>query len=78
MVEFPDRNLAITGKFVIADGHILRFEADGGSFYGMTLDKDSISDMLKNVVLEFDLESQLGGSKLKSVDIMDGYLNVTI
>ena len=77
-VEFPDRNLAITGKFVIADGHILRFEADGGSFYGMTLDKDSISDMLKDVVLEFDLESQLGGSKLKSVDIMDGYLNVTI
>lgn len=77
-VEFPERNLAITGKFVIADGHILRFEADGGSFYGMTLDKDSISDMLKDVVLEFDLESQLGGSKLKSVDIMDGYLNVTI
>ena len=77
-VEFPNRNLSITGKFVIAEGHILRFEADGGSFYGMALDKDSISDALKDINLEFDLQSQLGGSKLKSVEIMDGYLNVTI
>jgi len=77
-VEFPDKNLTITGKFIIAEDHILRFEADGGSFYGMALDKDAISDVLKDVNLQFDLESQLDGSKLKSVVIMDGYLNITI
>lgn len=77
-VEFPDKNLAITGKFIIAEDHILRFEADGGSFYGMVLDKNAITEVLKDVNLEFDLESQLGGSKLKSVEIMDGYLSITI
>ncbi len=78
MVEFPDKNLALTGKFVIAEGHILRFEADRGTFYGMALDKDAISDAFKNVYLEFNLESLLNGSKLRSVDIMDGYLDITI
>ncbi len=76
--EFPDKNLTITGKFVIKDGHSLRFYADGGSFYGMPLNKDAISELLKKDSFEIDLESQLEGNKLKSVDIMDGYLSITI
>ncbi|HEX2945820.1 MAG TPA: hypothetical protein VHT96_07675 [Clostridia bacterium] len=77
-VAFPDRQLSITGKFVIKDQHILRFEADGGSIFGMALDKDAIAEVLKDVDLEFDLEPQLNGSKLKSVEIEDGFLNITI
>lgn len=77
-VEFPDKNLSITGKFVIADDYNLRFIADGGSIYGMALDKDAVARALQDVNLEFDLKTQLDGSKLKSVEVLDGYLNITI
>lgn len=77
-VNFPDKNLSITGKFVIEDKYSLRFEADGGSIYGMTLDRDAIAGVLKDVDLKFDLETQLDGNELKSVEIMDGYLIITI
>lgn len=77
-IQFPDKNLIIAGKFVIVDGHSLKFEADEGSFYGMPLDVNAISELLKDNDLELNLESILEGNTLKAVDIMDGYISLTL
>jgi peptidoglycan hydrolase CwlO-like protein len=77
-IDFPDKNLALAGKFAIVDGHSLKFEATEGSFFGMPLDKITIAELLKDNNLELNLESQLEGNTLKAIDIMDGYLSLTL
>lgn len=77
-MKVPDKNLILTGKFVIVDGHSLKFEVEEGSFYGMPLEIGAIKELFQEGYLELNLESKLDGFTLKSVEIMDGYLNLSI
>lgn len=77
-ISIPEKNLVLSGRFVITDGHTLKFVADKGSFYGMTLEAGAIGELFRDGYLILDLKSMLGSSTLSSIDILDGNLEFTI
>ena len=55
------------------------FIAEEGSFYGMELESSSLEELFMENQLVLDLKSMLGNnSKLKSVEIKEDFLEITI
>jgi peptidoglycan hydrolase CwlO-like protein len=77
-LEFPESSLTLTGKFVIADDYCLAFKPEGGTFFGMPLEKGTAAELSENYSIKLDLKSQLQGAKLKSADTGDGFLKVSL
>lgn len=77
-ISMPDRNLVLTGNFVIVDGHTLKFHADGGSFYGMPLELEFIEDLFNGVEMALDLKPILGNNTLQSITNHEGYIELSV
>ncbi|MGE5632220.1 MAG: coiled-coil domain-containing protein [Caulobacteraceae bacterium] len=77
-IELPDKNLILSGDFVIIEGNILKFQAKEGSFYGMPLKPESIEELFRDGDLVFNLKPLLGSSTLQSVEIQEGKLELLI
>lgn len=73
-IRVPDKNLVLTGTFKILEGNILQFAAQGGSFYGISLEPATVNELFKEGSLKLDLNSLVGKYKLDSVEISEGSL----
>lgn len=76
-MKLGEKNLLLAGTFAI-DGQTLIFQPEEGSIYGMSLKKDTIEELFKEGEFVLNLEPLIGKSTLKSVEIMDGYMKLTI
>lgn len=76
-VIIPDSQFLVSGSFIIVDGHTLQFVAEEGSFYGMPLTDESLKEIFKNGEVKLNLEPVLYGNELDTVNIKDGYLEIT-
>lgn len=74
----PEKNLYLAGKFVVVDGQVLKFDAEEGSFYGMQLEKSTIDELFKEGDFILNLEPLIGKNILKSVEIMNGYMEILV
>lgn len=77
-LNFPDKSLVIIGNFTAEDGHILKFQADEGTFGGMPLDAGYIKDLFKGDSMSLDCTPMLEGSTLESVETKEGYIEMTV
>lgn len=77
-MKAPEKNLTLEGEFVIIDDQILKFEAENGSFYGMPLEKGTIDELFEEGYFILNLEPLIGKNVLKSVEIMDGYIELLV
>jgi len=77
-IEFPEKNLILSGTFTIIEGHVLKFQAEEGSFYGMSLEPESIGEIFRENQLALDIKPLLGSSTIQSVEIQEDYLNLMI
>ena len=78
-IELPERKLILIGNFAIQGDNVLIFIAEEGSFYGMELESSSLEELFIENQLVLDLKSMLGNnSKLKSVEIKEDFLEITI
>lgn len=75
-ISLPEKNLVLSGTFVIQDGQILRFQAQEGSFFGMPLTSGSIEELFGEGDLVLNLEPLLAGNIIHSVEIKEGYLEL--
>jgi len=73
-ISLPEKNLMLSGTFRILDGNILQFVAQGGSFYGVSLDTEAIDELFKEGYLAVDLKPLIGDNILKSAQIGEGNL----
>ncbi|NLN49142.1 MAG: hypothetical protein GX154_08715 [Clostridiales bacterium] len=76
-LEMPDNNTNLKGKLIIPDGSSLEFIVEEGDFYGMPLESRSISELFKGNRLVLSLKPILEGNKLDTVEIKDGYIELT-
>ncbi len=76
-LELPDNNTVLRGQLVIIDGNTLEFKVENGDFYGLPLDSRSVSELFKENSLVLNLKPILGGNKLDSIEIKEGYLELT-
>lgn len=77
-INMPDRNLLLSGNFVIVGGHILKFQADEGSFYGLPLEAEFIEELFSGDEMSIDFKSLLGKNTLQSITIHEGYMELLI
>ena len=83
IVDVPEYKLTLRGYFIIQDSYSLLFVPEGGSFYDMALEIESIEELFSRKPLFIDFESIIGDMltidiKLKDVYTEDGYLKFTI
>lgn len=78
VVRLPEQKLALTGKFVAREGHILEFQVEEGNFYGMPLEPGSMKELLKEGELTVDLEPLIGRNRLQSVELQQGQLELYV
>lgn len=77
-ISVPKMNLVLTGTFDILGGSTLRFMPEDGSFYGISLEPETIKELFKGGYLELDFKPLIGENKLTSVEIMEGSLKFMI
>lgn len=77
-MRIPEKNLVLSGIFVIQETHTLKFQVKTGSFYGMPLDTGAIEDLFLRGDLVFNLKLPLSNYTINSIKTTDGYLELTI
>ena len=77
-INIPEKHLILSGNFEISEGNTLIFVGTKGSFYGLPLEAESINELFREGTLVFDLKPILGPNTIDSIEIMDGYLELTI
>ncbi|HYF83672.1 MAG TPA: hypothetical protein VEB00_11670 [Clostridia bacterium] len=75
-ISLPDKQLVLSGTFIIVEGHILKFQAQEGSFFGMPLESGSIEELFHKGDLVLNLEPLLAGNVIHSIEIKEGYLEL--
>ena len=75
-ISLPDKQLVLSGTFIIVEGHILKFQAQEGSFFGMPLASGSIEELFREGDLVLNLEPLLAGNVIHSIEIKEGYLEL--
>ncbi|HOR86582.1 MAG TPA: hypothetical protein PLL98_08850 [Bacillota bacterium] len=75
-IALPDKNLALSGTFTIIEGHILKFQAQEGSFFGMALEPGSIEELIGEGGLALNLKPLLAGNTIQDLNIKEGYLEL--
>lgn len=74
----PEKQLILIGEFVIIDDQTLKFEAEKGSFYGMSLEKSTIDELFSEGDFVLELEPLLGKNILRSVEIKDKIIEILV
>lgn len=82
-IEVPDNNLVLDGYFELTGPSALLFVPKTGTFFGMTLEKESIDELFKNGPLLIDFEQVAGDLvtidiELDEVETIDGYIRFSI
>jgi len=77
-IKVPENHLVLTGSFVILEEHTLQFQAIEGSFFGMPLKPGSLEDLFRKHPLSLNLKPLLAGSGIRSVEILNGQLELQI
>ncbi|NLI91318.1 MAG: hypothetical protein GX434_03695 [Peptococcaceae bacterium] len=77
-INIPEKHLVLKGIFVIQEGHILQFQAQSGTFYGLPLEESSLAELFRKEQLKIDCKSVLGGYTLNSIEIRDGSLKLSV
>lgn len=77
-IWMPEKNLLLSGIFLIQEAHTIKFQVKEGSFYGMPLDTGSIEDLFLKGDLVFKLKLPQSNFTINSIKTTDGYLEFTI
>lgn len=75
---FPEKQLKLYGRFEVQEGHILKFQADSGSFYELPLQQEYLDRLFEQGAFQVDLAPLLGKNTLQSVKLYEGYMELYI
>ena len=77
-MRLPEKNLVLAGTFIILEEHILKFDVEEGSFYGMPLETETIEELFHGGYLELNLKPLVGNNTLHSIEVLEGNLELQI
>lgn len=77
-MNVPDKQLYLSGNFVIEDNSILKFQPEKGSFLEMPLEKGTMDELFREGNFLLDLKPIIGDVKIKSVEIKENYMELTV
>ena len=74
----PDLNLEIKGNLVVYDNKTVRFEITDGIYMGLSLEKSAVMELFDFGYLDLKFHSLLGNNTIRSIDLGDGYMDLSI
>jgi len=77
-ISIPEKDLVLSGVFVIQEAHTFKFQVQKGSFFGIPLDNGAIEDLFVRGDLVFNLKLPLSNYSINSIKTTDGYLELVI
>lgn len=77
-IRVPERNLLLRGRLVVENQRALKFEAEEGSFHGMSLERAALEELFLESPLVLDLKPMLAGGTISAVRIVEGNIELTI
>lgn len=77
-IRMPDKDLVLSGEWVIQETHTIKFQVKEGRFYGIPLDPGAINDLFLKGDLKFNLKLPLSNYTLTTITTTDGSLELTI
>ncbi len=75
-ISLPEKQLVLSGTFIILKGHTLKFQVQEGSFFGMPLATGSLEELFSNGDLVLNIEPLLAGNVIHSIEVKEGYLEL--
>lgn len=75
-IRIPEKNLILTGNFIILEGHTLKFKARGGSFFEMPLEMGALEELFGEEGIVLNLEPLLAGNNIHAVKIKEGHIEL--
>lgn len=75
-IRIPEKNLILTGNFIILEGHTLKFKAQGGSFFEMPLEAGSLEELFGEEGIALNIEPLLAGNDIHAVKVKEGYIEL--
>ena len=76
-ITVPDKSLVLTGTFILEE-KILKYQAEGGTFYGMNLTPGNLEELFAEEELLLELENLVGNNDVRSVEVSNGSLELLI
>ncbi len=77
-LSVPTMQLSLRGNFEVEGVNTLKYVADEGAFYEMTLSKDSLEELFEEGYLVLALEPLIGNSIVEGVESKEGQLELFI
>ncbi len=77
-MNVPDKDLYLSGNFVIEDNTILKFQPKVGSFLKMPLEKGTMDELFREGNFILNLKPLIGNVKIKSVEIKQQYIEIMV
>jgi len=77
-ISIPEKNLVLSGAFIIQDQNIIKFQAEKGSFYGMSLEPGYIKELLSEEGIALDFRQLLGKNTLQYIELHEGYIELNV
>lgn len=77
-MNVPEKQLYLSGSFIVENDSVLAFQPEEGTFFGMHLEKGTIEELFKEGNFLLDLEPLIGKAIVKSVTIKNGYLEMIV
>lgn len=77
-MNVPDKELYLSGNFIIEDDSVLKFQPEEGSFLDMKLEKGTMDELFKEGNFILNLKPLIGNVKIKSVKIKEGYIELIV
>lgn len=76
--EFPNEKVLLSGKFIRLDGKTFEYDVTSGTFYGIPMSSSAVTDLLSKGTLTFDLTKTIGRSTLRSIEHLNGAIELLI
>lgn len=78
ILSIPEKKVTLNGEFEIVDGNKLRYVVTSGTFYGLSLEAESIEDLFSDGYMSLDLTYLLEGFKIDTVTLKKGNLELLV
>lgn len=77
-MNVPNKELYLSGNFVIEDDTILKFQPERGSFLDMPLEKATMDELFRGGNFTLNIKPLIGSVKIKTVEVKDGYIELIV
>lgn len=77
-LSFPQHHIAFLGDVHLVGGKVIEIKMHSGTFYGLSLSEDALTDLFFDGDLIFDLSKMLGNNSIRTIQVKEGMIEMRV